>query len=617
MSTIGINLTGAENGGRSAYPGEADLDYFGSHGISLVRLPLSWERLQPRVWGELDPAELARVQNFLTLAADRGVTVILDLHSYGRYDGVPIGSAEVPTAAFAEFWGKFATVVAGLPALGGYGLMNEPHDMGGVDIWPKAAQAAVNAIRTVDTATQILVAGDNWGGAHSWQDNNGSLSITDPAGNLAYEAHLFLDHDNSGTYRGTYDEQGAYPMLGVDRLTPFLEWLDRNNARGFIGEFGAPDDDPRWTAVIENLVEALYRNGVPGAYWLAGSGSEGNPLSVQPTGGTDSIFLDVLSRYARLPALENFDETLRGGAGDDQLLGYAGNDHIYGLSGLDQLHGHIGNDVIGGGDGDDKLSGGAGDDVESGGVGNDTVEGGSGHDRVGGDAGRDIIGGQSGNDRLNGGIGADSLWGDDGDDTLAGGTEDDWLDGGLGNDLLHGNDGADRLDARDGSDTLDGGAGGDELNGEGDSDILFGRSGNDLLSGNTGDDRLYGGFEDDTLRGSEGRDRLLGEDGQDALYGEGGLDTLRGGAGNDWIEGQAGNDVLAGDAGSDRFVFGRGEGRDTVLDFDPSDGDRLDLQDQSYALRNIAAGLELTLSGGGSVVISRLSTADLHPDWFV
>ena len=74
--------------------------------------------------------------------------------------------------------------------------------------------------------------------------------LHDPAGNLVYEAHQYFDRDSSGTYKQSYDESGAFPTIGVDRLKPFAEWLKEHNARGFIGEFGVPDDD-RYTGVFE------------------------------------------------------------------------------------------------------------------------------------------------------------------------------------------------------------------------------------------------------------------------------------------------------------------------------------------------------------------------------
>ena len=73
--------------------------------------------------------------------------------------------------------------------------------------------------------------------------------------------------------------------------------------------------------------------------------------------------------------MQNDDDTLYGGAGNDLLLGFAGADILRGHSGDDVLGGGIGADMLHGGRGDDRLAGGAGDDTLNGGQGNDTLSG--------------------------------------------------------------------------------------------------------------------------------------------------------------------------------------------------------------------------------------------------
>ncbi|HTM76186.1 MAG TPA: hypothetical protein VL133_00950 [Devosia sp.] len=59
---LGINLSGAEyevtgNGATDThfvFPTQAQIDYYGAKGFSQIRLPLSWERLQPTLNGELN-----------------------------------------------------------------------------------------------------------------------------------------------------------------------------------------------------------------------------------------------------------------------------------------------------------------------------------------------------------------------------------------------------------------------------------------------------------------------------------------------------------------------------------------------------------------------------------
>ncbi|THF54439.1 calcium-binding protein, partial [Pseudothauera rhizosphaerae] len=73
--------------------------------------------------------------------------------------------------------------------------------------------------------------------------------------------------------------------------------------------------------------------------------------------------------------------------------------------------------------------------------------------------------------------------------------------------------------------------------GTADGDEIFGQGGNDSISAGSGNDHLYGG------------------EGNDTLYGEAGDDVLDGGAGNDHLYGAAGNDT---------YLFGHGDGQDTI-----------------------------------------------------
>ena len=302
---FGVNLSGAEFGRNRGvygtdyiYPNAAELDYYQSHGIELIRLPFRWERMQPTLGGPLDPAELNRMIKFLDAAAARGMSVVIDLHNFGRYDNQVIGSSGVPIAAFQQFWTQLADALEDHPAIWGFGIMNEPHDMGSAQVWPMAAQAAADGIRSTGAEQAIIVAGDGWGGAHSWRQANNNLRVNDPLDNIYYEAHVYFDRGNQGVYAGSYDAEHAYPTVGVDRLQPFLSWLTENNFRGFIGEYAVPDNDPRWLTVLDNFLRALDQADIPSAYWGGGPWWGNYPLAIEPRGGADRPQMDVLERYS-------------------------------------------------------------------------------------------------------------------------------------------------------------------------------------------------------------------------------------------------------------------------------------------------------------------------------
>ena len=176
-----------------------------------------------------------------------------------------------------------------------YGLMNEPHDTSG--LWPAAAKAAVDAVRSIDMSHTILVAGDGWNGAQRWPENNPNFNITDITGNMMYEAHVYFDADGSGTYQQSYTDAGAYSDIGIDRARPFVQWLKARNARGFFGEYGVPDDDTRWLATLDNFLAYVDTEQIGGTYWVAGAWWDTYRLSVEPRSDRTRPQLAVLQRH--------------------------------------------------------------------------------------------------------------------------------------------------------------------------------------------------------------------------------------------------------------------------------------------------------------------------------
>lgn len=81
--------------------------------------------------------------------------------------------------------------------------------------------------------------------------------LSDPSDNLIYEAHVYFDADASGSYEYSYDEEKTSPNTGIERIKAFVEWLKQNKLRGFVGEYGVPDNDPRWLVTLNNFLSYL------------------------------------------------------------------------------------------------------------------------------------------------------------------------------------------------------------------------------------------------------------------------------------------------------------------------------------------------------------------------
>lgn len=311
----GVNVAGAEFGAPSidptssfsnANPGTAEVhyhydsqatfDFLAGRGIKLVRLPVRWERLQRAPLAELDPAELARLRAALGRAAAAGLSVALDVHNYGGYylfDGTTgvrraLGTPELPLGALADLWARLSRALSGTPGLVAYGLMNEPVGLPSLDgqaparTWERASQLAVDAVRAGGDRTTVLVAGYQWSGAQVWAEQHPAPWVSDPAGNVRYEAHHYWDSDHSGTYPRTYAQE-----------------LATAEAAGFHTTVRLAGDDRYETAAA--VSQATVSPGVAVAYVATGAGFP-DALAAGPGAALDGAPVLLVTRDSVPPA---------------------------------------------------------------------------------------------------------------------------------------------------------------------------------------------------------------------------------------------------------------------------------------------------------------------------
>lgn len=304
----GVNLSGAEYnlgvvpgryGYQYTYPSATAVDYFQAKGMNLVRLPFSWDRLQPVLNAPLDATELQRLTTFVNSTTAKGVTVLIDPHNYGRYRQQVIGSTGVPHSAFGDFWARLAAAFRGNPKVI-FGLMNEPYGMT-TENWVGAANTAIRRIRSAGATNTIAVPGNAWSGAHSWAANwygtpnaTAMLQILDSGNNMVFEVHQYLDADSSGT-SGTC----VSTTIGAERLATFTAWLRTNGKRGLLGEFAAANNDACKQALTGMLAYMQSNSDVWAgwSYWLAGAWSSNDIFSIQPVSGVDKPQMQLLTPY--------------------------------------------------------------------------------------------------------------------------------------------------------------------------------------------------------------------------------------------------------------------------------------------------------------------------------
>ena len=321
---FGVNLSGGDATGNGnvpgtlgtdyIYPNDAQLAYYQSKGIKLIRLPVKWKRLQDNLGDPLNETRMQQIDAVINLARPRGIQIILDLHDYNEYSiaGVKhlVGSTAVPKSYLTHLWGMVADRYKNETAIYGYDIMNEPK--GSATVWADTAQLTINAIRQYDTQHWILVEGVNYSRAWGWvKDGNAAALVgtTDPSNKLIFSAHSYWDEGGSGQYVDDYAEDNRYPEVGVNHVKPFVEWCNANGFNGLVGEYGIPWNDgyvAEWNTVLTNFLNYLRANNISGTYWAGGRWTGGYNITCEPSSNftVDRPVMAILQDFANNPSSE-------------------------------------------------------------------------------------------------------------------------------------------------------------------------------------------------------------------------------------------------------------------------------------------------------------------------
>ena len=305
----GVNLSGAEWGKNGPddghfWPTSDQLDYYKSKGMNTVRLMISWEQFQPSLNGPLDSHEMARLDDFLHAADQRGMKVLVTPGGFDRYtlnhgpygqgvdgetQGTVIGQPGVPVSAFSDFWTKMVQHVdadaSASRAVGGWDLINEPFDTNGS--WAGTATAVDQAIRATGDNHTVVVEGDQWA-----RDFTGLEGLAKLDKNVAFEAHSYWDGGSGG-----YGDQNppTDANVGVRHIQPFVSWLQQNDAKGFVGEWGVPSNNTAWDPAITNFINYLDDNHMGNMVWAGGRAWDPNyTLNMEPINGQDRAIMPAI-----------------------------------------------------------------------------------------------------------------------------------------------------------------------------------------------------------------------------------------------------------------------------------------------------------------------------------
>jgi len=263
----GVNRAGAEFGEEwEGWTGQAyyewpsvspvpvrtnELNYFASKGMNVVRLPISWERLQHTLNGPLDPTYQASLVDYINAATSMSFAVIVGLHNYGRYatgaydsSGAQVdtytqhrlGDGTLTFAHVADVWTKIATLFVGNPRVI-FNLMNEQHDADS-SLDSKAIfagyQTVLDAVRATGARQLVLFPNTRSSDTHHWStwspqggplDSVAALSVEDSADNVAFDMHSYTEAGDS--WNGD--------------ITVVTDWARANGKRLFLSELGTED----------------------------------------------------------------------------------------------------------------------------------------------------------------------------------------------------------------------------------------------------------------------------------------------------------------------------------------------------------------------------------------
>jgi len=338
---------------------EADLSSIAAHGFTLIRVAVSWTRLEP-ARGHYDQAELEKLHHVLDWAERYGLLAVVDFHQdvygpkFGGGDrGIPIWATRdedlpfVPDpddwfagyfqpavqAAFrhlyddpdlrrwqTDFYTRIARELRGHRSLLGYDLFNEP--FGPIDGDPSDPAVLVRASAELESGRlaamyRRLIAAVREADSRSWLFVEPTVLVgqgvptqlpafTDPrhgAARLGYAPHFY---DTSVEAGRDWDPSDGF----VENYTAAVTAYPRaNRLPVLVGEWGPPDSrTPGNTELVKRQVAAMsgFAAGWTMWYWCRGSGGycalgpDGRPAP-----GEEPAFGPYAAAVAGLPVTES------------------------------------------------------------------------------------------------------------------------------------------------------------------------------------------------------------------------------------------------------------------------------------------------------------------------
>jgi endoglucanase len=269
-----------------------EFDYFESKGMNVIRLPISWERIQHTLNGPLDPKYQDDLVKYVTAATSRGFAVIIDLHNYGRYATGAHNASDVEvktgytqhrlgdgTLKFehvADVWRRIAMIsdIISNPRVI-FNLMNEQHDAD-PSLDSRAIftgyQTVLDAVRATGAKQLVLFPNTRSSDTHHWStwspqggpldsDNlsppyETALKVKDSADNLAFDMHSYEGCTVCTPTCVACDKWTPSPSQPNSDIKVVTDWARANGKRLFLSEFGTESG----ATVVSTLLRCINSN---------------------------------------------------------------------------------------------------------------------------------------------------------------------------------------------------------------------------------------------------------------------------------------------------------------------------------------------------------------------
>ena len=293
----GQTLCGFEFGSNNVFvPKDWNINHWKHNGANIVRLPIKWEYLQPALLGPLDATYVSEVKSVITKCNSLGLTVILDLHNFGKYNNL---SSNFMQENMVDVWTKLVAEFNSFSAIQ-YDLMNEPGTTVSAATQASIYNACIAVIRAVAPTKIIHIPIRGSSGINTlFEEYTSFISLLTLDANCLIQMHLYPDSDGSGTHsavistaRQIYNLSAAFKLA---RLKGF---------KLFIGEVGTgySADSLTW---IDNFFDlcAKHNDVCAGWCWWADGGTWGDTYVNACTQGTTGW------DYASATAIRKFMET--------------------------------------------------------------------------------------------------------------------------------------------------------------------------------------------------------------------------------------------------------------------------------------------------------------------